>query len=127
MPARRCRSPPAHSVIFYLRVYGFCETPAPISWYDGVAKRPDTDEDNEDAGDVAEGHTIHILAPYSRRTSALARRCDGRSAECASPAIRQRTRPGSDRDLPAKLARPPRPPSRRTRGPGAQVHRQGCV
>jgi hypothetical protein len=42
-------------------VWGFCETPASVSWYDGVAKRPDTDEDNEDAGDVAEGHTIHIL------------------------------------------------------------------
>src|SRR5689334_4395150 len=61
------------SVIFHLRMYGFRETPASASWYDGVAKRPDTDEDNKDAGDVAEGDTIHILAPYSRRTSALAR------------------------------------------------------
>src|SRR4051794_15594295 len=95
------------SVIFRLGVYGLCEAPASVSWYDGVAKRPDTDEDNKDAGDVAEGHTIHILAPYSRRPSALARRCDGRSAKCASPAIRQRARPGSDRDVPAKLARPP--------------------
>jgi len=93
----------ADSVIFCRRVYGFCEAPASVSWYDGVAKRPGTDEDNKDAGDVAEGDTIHILAPYSRRTSALARRCDGRSADCASPAIRQRARPDSDRDVPAKL------------------------
>src|SRR3954463_15676578 len=63
----------ADSVIFRLKVCGFRETPASVSWYDGVAKRPDTDEDNKDAGDVAEGDTIHILAPYSRRTSALAR------------------------------------------------------
>src|SRR5208337_5520625 len=95
----------ADSVIFRRRVYGFSETPASVSWYDGVAKRPDTDQDNKDVGDVAEGDTIHILAPYSRRTSSLARRCDGRSAERASPAIRQRARPGSDRDVPAKLAR----------------------
>src|SRR5208337_1939008 len=86
----------ADSVIFRRRVYGFSETPASVSWYDGVAKRPDTDQDNKDVGDVAEGDTIHILAPYSRRTSSLARRCDGRSAERASPAIRQRARPGSD-------------------------------
>jgi hypothetical protein len=42
-------------------VYGFCETPASVSWYDGVAKRPDTGEDNKDAGDVAEGYTIRSL------------------------------------------------------------------
>jgi hypothetical protein len=60
-------------VIFRLKVCGFRETPASVSWYDVAAKRPDTDEDNKDAGDVAEGDTIHILAPYSRRTSALAR------------------------------------------------------
>src|SRR5271165_1868616 len=45
----------ADSVIFCLTAYGFCETPASVSWNDGVAKRPDTDEDNEDAGDVGEG------------------------------------------------------------------------
>src|SRR3954469_3017954 len=62
----------AVSVILRLRVCGFRETPASVLWYDGVAKRPDTDEDNKDAGDVAEDDTIPILAPYSRRTSALA-------------------------------------------------------
>jgi hypothetical protein len=62
----------AVSVIFRLNVCGFRETPASVSRYDRVAKRPDTDEDNKDPGDVAEGDTIHILAPYSRRTSALA-------------------------------------------------------
>src|SRR5208283_2596371 len=117
----------ADSVIFRRRVYGFSETPASVSWYDGVAKRPDTDQDNKDVGDVAEGDTIHILAPYSRRTSSLARRCDGRSAERASPAIRQRARPGSDRDVPAKLARTCRAPTRRACGPGAQLHCQGGV
>src|SRR5208283_626999 len=117
----------ADSVIFRRRVYGFSETPASVSWYDGVAKRPDTDQDNKDVGDVAEGDTIHILAPYSRRTSSLSRRCDGRSAERASPAIRQRARPGSDRDVPAKLARTCRAPTRRACGPGAQLHCQGGV
>src|SRR5436305_3628275 len=117
----------AVSVIFGLRVYGFRETPASVSWYDGVAKRPATDEDNKDAGDVAEGDTIHILAPYSRRTSALARRCDGRSADGASPAIRQRARPGSDRDVPAKLVRAWRASARRARSPGPQLHCQGGV
>ncbi|HEU0082538.1 MAG TPA: hypothetical protein VFQ87_06655, partial [Bradyrhizobium sp.] len=58
---------------FRLNVCGFRETPASVSRYDGVAKQTDTDEDNKDPGDVAEGDTIHILAPYSRRTSALAR------------------------------------------------------
>src|SRR6185312_8870163 len=117
----------ADSVIFRLGVCGFRETPASISWYDRVAKRPDTDEDNKDAGDVAEGDTIHILAPHSRRTSALARRCDGRSADCASPALRQRARPGSDRDVPAKLVRACRAPARRARGPGPQLHCQGGI
>src|SRR5208282_5474236 len=117
----------ADSVIFRRRVYGFSETPASVSWYDGVAKRPDTDQDNKDVGDVAEGDTIHILAPYSRRTSSLARRCDGRSAERASPAIRQRARPGSDRDVPAKLAWSCWAPTRRACGPGAQLHCQGGV
>src|SRR5450755_295524 len=115
------------SVIFCLIVYGFCETPASVSWYDGVAKRPDTDTDNQDAGDVAEGHTIHLLAPYSRRTSTLARRCDGCSAEWASPPIRQRARLGSDRDVPAWLARACRAPALRARRPGAQLPRQGGV
>src|SRR5208283_3451060 len=36
----------AVSVILRRRVYGFSETPASVSWYDGVAKRPDTDQDN---------------------------------------------------------------------------------
>ena len=115
----------ADSVIFRLKVYGFRETPASVSWYNRVAKRPDTNEDNKDAGDVAEGDTIHILAPYSRRTSALARRCDGRSADGASPALRQRARPGSDRDVPAKLVRACRASARRARSPGPQLHRQG--
>src|SRR6476469_2253127 len=32
-------------VMFLLSVVGFRETPASVSLYDGVAKRPDTDED----------------------------------------------------------------------------------
>src|SRR5947209_11677754 len=63
----------ADSVIFRLNVCGFRETPASVSWYDRVAKRPIPTKTTKDAGDVAEGDTIHILAPYSRRTSALAR------------------------------------------------------
>jgi len=67
-------------------------------------KQPDTNQDNEDAGDVAEGNTIHILGPHSRGTSALAGRCDGRPAGSTAPVVGQHTGFAAHRTVLAILA-----------------------